>query len=167
MINQTTTLPGGGIGTIGSDDHKQSLLKTDKINYILMVRYQKFAENVQQLFGDCQKWFEIVDHDQVDGLCNVTKRLLDSFQKCEQIAQRVRHVGFEYPDECPEYSVTFQCSRIWNEHERSFPTQLTTSRMFIAIDYAISSSFQPSGGFDARNDKPLDKFTSGFICFGN
>ena len=92
-----------------------------------MVRYQKFAENVQQLFGDCQKWFEIVDNDQVDGLCNATKRLLYSFQKCEQLAQRLRHVGFEYPDECPEYSVTFQCSRIWNELERSFPTQLTTS----------------------------------------
>ena len=95
-----------------------------------MVRYQKFAENFQRLFGECSQLISKCQgekRDQINDVCEATKRLLSSFQKCDQLANRLKHVGFEYPDECPESSVAFQCSIEWNELKQSFLSQQQTS----------------------------------------
>ena len=100
------------------------LTKSTTFSWLDIKNLQK---NDQQLFGDSQIWFKIVDHDQIDGLFNATKRLFDSFRKCEQWTQRLRHVDLQYPDEFLEYSITFEYSKFWNKLQQSFPTQLTTS----------------------------------------
>ena len=95
-----------------------------------MVRYQKFAENFQRLFGDCSQLISKCQgetRDQINDVCEAAKRLLSSFQKCDQLANRLKHVGFEYPDECPESSVPFQCSIVWNKLKQSFLSQQQTS----------------------------------------